>query len=214
MKIDRRCQTSTSVICRHIALAIFVLSLPQSAKSQATVCPATPISFGDEYNAQERNFATSLFCIDLFPTPSAGKASGTVRLTPPWSPFGVSITAQGNHRNNLSFTLDGLPNPNTFGNFDTYVAWISPLSLYPVEKLGEITNGSHTLGEVSFNKYIIMITAENSSSNDGMSGPLVLRGRSPSSKLEAHDLLAIAPAAEIGGGDAVNAIENAVKRAM
>ncbi|MBH15746.1 MAG: hypothetical protein CME30_00495 [Gemmatimonadetes bacterium] len=175
-----------------------MLACPISANSQTTECPSTPTFLNNAANPKTRNLSTSLFCIDLIPTNRAAQASGTIRLIRPWSPFGVTVTAQGNHRNNLSFSIRGLPDPSEFGDYKTYIAWVSPLSLYPVEKLGGIANGDHTLGEVSFNKYLVLITAEATNSVLEMSGPIVLRGRSPSSKLEAHDLLAIAPAAEIG----------------
>jgi len=189
---------STGSLHNTLMLWLLMLACPISANSQTTECPPTPTFLSNTANPKPRDLSTGLFCIDLIPTNRAAQASGTIRLVRPWSPFGVTVTAQGNHRNNLSFSVRGLPDPSEFGDYKTYIAWVSPLSLYPVEKLGGITNGNHTLGEVSFNKYLVLITAEATNSVLEMSGPIVLRGRSPSSKLEAHDLLAIAPAAEIG----------------
>ena len=179
-------------------LGVLTLSSPVLATSQTPTCPPAPTTFSSVLNAQTRDLSTGLFCIDLIPTNRVGGASGNIRLVRPQSPFGVAVTAQGHHRNELHFSIQGLPDPSSLGDYNTYIAWISPLSLYPIEKLGTITNGLHTLGEASLNKYIVLITAESSNAASEMSGPIVLRGRSPSSKLEAHDLLAIAPAAEIG----------------
>ena len=91
-----------------------------------------------------------------------------------------------------------LPDPSSLGPYTTYVAWATPLALDPVVKLGEVTNGLNNLGEVAFNKYLVWVTAEASADVVERSGPLIIRGRSPSSRMEAHDLLALAPSAEMG----------------
>ena len=142
-----------------------------------------------------------MHCIDLFSTARAGDATGVATLTRPWSPFGVTVTAEGRHRHELTAWIAGLPDPATLGPYTTYVAWATPLVLDPVLRLGEVGNGLNELGEVAFNKYMVLITAEASADVTERTGPLVLRGRSPSSRMEAHDLLAIAPAAEAGGAN-------------
>jgi hypothetical protein len=79
------------------------------------------------------------------------------------------------------------------------VAWATPLELDPVVKLGEVGDGDHALGTVAFNKYMVLVSAEPSADVGERTGPLILRGRSPSSRMEAHDMLAQAPSAEEGG---------------
>jgi len=143
--------------------------------------------------------ASDLFCIDLFSTARGRDAVGVVTLTRPWSPFGVTVTAEGRHRHELTAWITGLPDAATLGPYTTYVAWATPLVLDPVVSLGEVGNGRNELGEVAFNKYMVLVTAEASAEVSERTGPLVLRGRSPSSRMEAHDLLALAPAAELGG---------------
>ena len=142
--------------------------------------------------------ASDLLCIDLFSTASGRDAVGVIELTRPWSPFGVTVTPQGHHRHQLRSWISGLPDPSTLGPYQTYIAWATPLELDPVIKLGPVSNGENNLGEVSFNKFMVLVTAEASSVVDQRSGPLVLRGRSPSSRMEAHDLMALAPSAEAG----------------
>ena len=56
---------------------------------------------------------------------------------------------------------------------------------------------STALGEVTFNKYMVLVTAEASGDVTERTGPLVLRVRSPSSRMEAHDLMALAPAGAV-----------------
>ena len=143
--------------------------------------------------------SSDLFCIDLFSTASAVDGVGVVALTRPWSPFGVTVTPEGRHRHTLTAWIGGLPDPAALGPYTTYVAWATPLVLDPVVRLGEVGNGRNELGEVAFNKYIVLVTAEVSAQATVRGGPLVLRGRSPSSRMEAHDLMALAPAAEVAG---------------
>ena len=140
--------------------------------------------------------ASDLHCIDLLSTRRGGDATGVVALSRPWSPFGVTVSAEGRHRHELTAWIAGLPDPATLGPYATYVAWATPLVLDPVVKLGEVRNGRNDLGEVAFNKYLVLVTAEASAEVSERTGPLVIRGRSPSSRMEAHDLLAMAPAAE------------------
>ena len=144
--------------------------------------------------------ASYLYCIDLFSTARGGDAAGVVALTRPWSPFGVTVTPAGRHRHELIAWIPRLPDPASLGDYTTYVAWATPLALDPVIKLGEVRNGRNDLGEVAFNKYLVLVTAEASVEVTQRTGPLIIRGRSPSSRMEAHDLLALAPSAEEGGG--------------
>lgn len=199
MNSTRWSRTLTNTYHGLFLLILVMLTTPVLANSQVVSCPNMPDLLSTDPNSEERNLSSSLFCIDLFPTNRVTQANGTARLLRPWSPFGVTVTPEGIHRANLSFSIQDLPDPSDLGDYKFYIAWVAPLSLYPVEKLGVLGNGSHILGEISLNKYIILISAESSRFATEMTGPLVLRGRSPSSKMEAHDLLAIAPAAEIGG---------------
>ena len=198
----------------HCAVAACaVLAAPASATGQiadvSPVCadrpPATGVSpFTLEAAAPSREGsdadrpASDLYCIDLFSTTAGGDAAGVIELRRPWSPFGVSVTPDGTHRHDLVAWLARLPDPATLGPYSTYVAWATPLALDPVVKLGEVGNGRNELGEVAFNKYLIWISAEASSDVTERDGPLIVRGRSPSSRMEAHDLLAFAPSAEEG----------------
>jgi len=122
-----------------------------------------------------------------------------VELERPRTPFGVAVTADGHVRSALRANVEGLPSPSSLGPFTAYVAWVSPLELDPVVRLGEVRNGTVELGEVAFNKYLILVTAEPSPDVSERTGPIVLRGRSPSARMEAHDMLAQAPSAEEAG---------------
>ena len=199
----------TTAIVAMAAIQVTTSLASAQIPGVSTVCadrpPATGASiFTPEAAAPARTgsdadrAASDLYCIDLVPTTRGGDAAGVVELRRPWSPFGVTVTPDGRHRHHLVAWLARLPDPSTLGPYRTYVAWATPLALDPVVKLGEVGNGRNELGEVAFNKYLIWISAEVSADVEERAGPLVIRGRSPSSRMEAHDLLAFAPAAEEG----------------
>ncbi|WP_423926037.1 multicopper oxidase domain-containing protein [Candidatus Palauibacter sp.] len=139
--------------------------------------------------------ATDLYCISLFSTARAGDAQGFVELGRVPSPFGVTVTPSGHHIRELTAHIEGLPPPSSLGPYAVYMAWATPLELAPVVPLGPVGNGEHRLGRVAFNKFLVMVSAEASADVETREGPLVLRGRSPSALMEAHDLLALAPSA-------------------
>jgi hypothetical protein len=85
-------------------------------------------------------------------------------------------------------TLKDLPAPSTLGPNTMYVAWMVTPLLDVTRRLGEVHNGEQDLGEASWNKFRIIITAEPSRDAEKVrSGPVILRGLSPSGKMRPHD---------------------------
>ena len=169
------------------------------ATSVGTAAPqqATPRRFApDGPCAQLR--ASDLYCLDLHATPRVPGASGAVRLGRVPSPFGIAVTAAGNHVHELTAYIEGLPEPASLGPYTTYIAWAATPFFEPVVKLAEVANGANALGPVHFNKFLILISAEASIDVEERSGQLVLRGRSPSLLMNPHDLMTQAPAAVMG----------------
>ncbi|HEX4602226.1 MAG TPA: multicopper oxidase family protein [Gemmatimonadales bacterium] len=138
-----------------------------------------------------------LFCMALFPRAEFPTASGTVELRRVPSPFDLAISKDGHTRYALTATLVGLPASRSGGSRTTYVAWVTTPTLSPMIKLGEVGNGRIALGLVDLDKFLIFVTAEASAVVTERAGPLVLRGTSPSMRLDRHDLLMLA-----GGGAA------------
>lgn len=132
--------------------------------------------------------APDLHCIPLHPTPAAGSAGGRILLHPAPTPFGASVDREGRHRYRLVVEAHGLPHPSELGEFDRYVAWVTPPSLSPVVSLGRVENGSQEVGEAAFNTFLVLISAEGPGSGESRQGPLVLRGSSPGMVLRPHDL--------------------------
>jgi suppressor of ftsI len=129
-----------------------------------------------------------LYCIELLPAGEIDAASGTAHLLSPSSPFGVAVTPAGEHLYDVLLNLQGLPDPASFGPYRTYVAWATTPQFHPVVKLGEVTNGTVTLGRVAFDRILILITAEPSAAVRERGGRLVLRGTSASVRMQPHDL--------------------------
>ena len=68
------------------------------------------------------------------------------------------------------------------------MAWAVTPQLRPVVKLGEVRNGMVRLGRVTFDRFIVLITAETSARVSVPSGQPVLRGTSASLRMQPHDL--------------------------
>ena len=114
--------------------------------------------------------------------------AGTARLLPPASPFGVAVTAAGEQQYDIEFNLRNLPDPSTVGPYTAYVAWATTPQLSPLLKLGAVRNGTIRLGRVTFDRLLILISAEASADVSDRAGRLVLRGTSAAVRMQPHDL--------------------------
>ncbi len=130
--------------------------------------------------------SADLYCIDLIPAPDFPTASGTVNLGHVSSPFGVAVTADGRHRYELKVSVTGLPEPETLGDFTTYVAWATTPLLDPIVKLGQVGGSQTATGLIEFDKFLVLISAEPSFDVTERTGPLVLRGISASMRMMPH----------------------------
>ncbi len=128
--------------------------------------------------------ASGPFDIPLLPGPKVPTAEGKARLLFASSPFGVAVTVDGRHRYDIRFTLSGLPEPTSLGEYHAYVAWEVSTDLATWHRLGAVANGSTTVGEASSNKFLLVITAEPDSMPTDHSGPTVMHGTSPSGWLQ------------------------------
>jgi hypothetical protein len=122
--------------------------------------------------------------IPLFSTPKAPAASGSARLVFAQSPFGIAVTADGHAQYDVQVTAAALPAPSSLGKFKAYVAWAATPDLQRWDRLGTISNGTTTVGHVSLNKFLLVITAEADSAPSVHAGPTVLHGTSPSGWLQ------------------------------
>ena len=146
--------------------------------------------------------AADLWCMELLPTGSVAGARGAVYLAPGRSPFGVSVTADGTAVYDLAIAVQGLPDPASLG-YERYVVWAAAPPLAPVVRLGEIDVAAVgmgvdpvPIGTVELDKFLVIVTAEEAgtagegedASSERWRGPIVLRGTSPSMRLQPHEL--------------------------
>ena len=109
-----------------------------------------------------------LYCIFLTARPGLEAMSGRLELRTPHTPFGVAVNPAGNHLYEGILTLKGLPDPGTLGDYEHIVAWLATPLFDEITNLGPVSNGTHGIGEISPNKFMIMNTAR---------GALVATGR-------------------------------------
>lgn len=125
-----------------------------------------------------------LYRIDLQPTDVGGGARAVARLTMASSPFGISLTPDGHFLYDVDLRATGLRPASTRGAYTTYVAWATDDNLSAVKRLGEVRDGQPITGQVDYNKFILLITAERTAGGTHWQGPVVLRGLSASMYLD------------------------------
>jgi len=130
-----------------------------------------------------------LYCIELIPAPGMSFASGRVALGRRPGPFTIDVTVTGALRYTPQLTLAGLPQPAALGPYTNYVAWVATPVMHPVTRLGAVGNGRATLPAITLDKFVVLITAEASPDPAEPNGRIVLRGASPSTRLQPPDLM-------------------------
>jgi len=125
-----------------------------------------------------------LYLVPLKGTGPSSRLVGTARLIPARSPFGVATTRDGQFVFAVEVEVPSLPPPSAFGpNHVVYVAWIASAQLDRIERIGVLTPGTPLRGRVAIPKFMVVITAEPNAGGDKWTGPIVMRGTSPSSYL-------------------------------
>lgn len=134
-----------------------------------------------------------LYCIELIPASGVSGPSGRVLLGRPrgGTPFTIDVTHDGHTRYWPRVTLRGLPEPSAFGG-SAYVAWAVPQTMQSATRLGVVRNGEAELPAITLGKFLILVTAETSPGAHEPSGRVVLRGASPSTRMQPADLMAFA----------------------
>jgi FtsP/CotA-like multicopper oxidase with cupredoxin domain len=176
-----------------VVFALATSTAPLSA--QRSVCDPAP--------AGALVPSRDLYCLSLVPTPDIQGVSGRVRLGRTPGPFTIAVTTDGQIRYAPTIDIAGLPTPSSLGPYNCYVAWLATPVMYPVVRLGVVRNGSTRLSEIALDKFVVLVTAERSARAKEPTGRVVLRGESPSSRLQPPDLMrfAIGAAALPNGAD-------------
>jgi len=85
--------------------------------------------------------------------------------------------------------LSGLPRPASLGRYTAFVAWVASPTMDVVQRLGVVDNGRTVLPAISLDKFFVLVTAEASAGATDMRGRLLLRGMSPSTRLQPPDFM-------------------------
>ena len=130
--------------------------------------------------------ARDLYCIELTPVPDFPDIAGVITLGRAASPFGVAVTATGVQRFRLDLEVEHLPPPAVMGRDSVFVAWLTTPTFDTIIRLGRVLDGRQGLGDVAFNKFLILISAEVADTVTERRGRLVLRGGSPGTIMVPH----------------------------
>lgn len=121
------------------------------------------------------------YAIDLVPTrkvPGARMAEGQGDVTFATSPFGVSVSENGQYVYNLSVAMANV----RLGEGEALDVWVTTPNLDQIRHLGRLDDELKTVGTVDWNKFLVVVTLESSSQEPGATwtGPIVTRGMSRS----------------------------------
>jgi len=121
------------------------------------------------------------YAVELVTTkrvPGTGLASGTGHVTFAASPFGVALTPDGSYLYDVGIELSDLKRPRS----GTLVAWATTTQVDQIRRLGALDDAYRSHGQVSWNKFLLVVTLEESDDPEAemWSGPIVMRGMSRS----------------------------------
>lgn len=119
--------------------------------------------------------------VDLGSTSNAPGASGWMDLRFGDAPHGVAVTDDGSYRYEVSVHVTSVP-PNRGGE-RTLVAWAATPNLDRHVNLGPVGDDGVVEGEVSWNKFLVFVSAETSAEVETWQGPILLTGMSPSGNM-------------------------------
>jgi len=132
--------------------------------------------------------AQDLYCIPLMAGAAGGAARGAAHLLPAPTPFGIAVTRDGLPRLRIRILTQDLTRPEELGPYTRFVAWMTPPTLHPMVPLGCLEEGELEATVEGFNTYLLLISAEGEEIPAARTGPLVLRGASPTMVLRPHDM--------------------------
>ena len=182
---------SRSIIVAPLCLLLPIASL---TAQQRSICDPAP--------AGTLVPSRDLYCLSLVPNPDIRGVTGRVELGRAPGPFTIAVTADGRIRYAPTIDISGLPAPSSLGHYTSYVAWLATPVMYPVVRLGVVRNGATRVPEIALDKFVVLVTAERSATGQEPAGRIVLRGASPSSRLQPPDLMRFAiGAAAVPGGN-------------
>ena len=162
------------MVIRSIGLAAALCGV--AALTGAAVTPAVRacrafVGTGPEYYAIELVGTKNI--------PGTGLATGRAEVTvSASSPFSVSLSADGNYHYDVHVSLERMRPPRR----GVLVAWVTTPDLGDVRRLGPLDQTLQITGTTSWNKFLVVITLEETDdpSAKRWAGPIAFRGMSRS----------------------------------
>ena len=108
--------------------------------------------------------------------PGAGLATGVGEVTYKSTPFGISIGEDGSYQYDLDIRVERLA-PARKGQYEV---WVTTPDIQKIKHLGPLDENHQIKGQVSWNKFLIVISLEDEPAATKWRGPIVLRGLSRS----------------------------------
>jgi len=168
---------------RVLATLLFVLSAGSAPLAGQAGDPCR--------EAPPHSASADLYCLELIPAVTAPRGvSGYAILDLAPGPFTLSADRDGTIRYRPRMVLSGLPAPQAVDPAARhYVAWATTPLFGEWHRLGVVGNGVTALGEVALDQFVLVVSAEPDSAGRERTGRLVLRGGSPSTRLQPPDFL-------------------------
>jgi len=163
-----------------VILGLMLAAALGSAASAAAPAVAAPFACSGAPLAEPVGY----YDIELVPTgrvPGTRSATGAATVTSAPSPFGVALTAGGGYRQRLVVRVDGVL-PAIQGQL---AVWVTTTEVDQVRLLGTLQGGGDVVGEVDWNKFLVVVTLEPSAPEQASTwvGPVALRGASRSGRM-------------------------------
>ena len=171
-----------------LAILFFAASVSSSSLTSAGEVRSSPwnVAFGFSGSCSAASsvaipdLPSNYYGIDMVPTkrvPGTGAGVGIGVVTFSKSPYGVSVTPDGTYVVDVQLVLDRIKQPKR----GVLIAWATKDDLTEVKRLGTLDASLRASGQVSWNKFLLVVTLEPSAEpTDIWSGPVVMRGMSRS----------------------------------
>jgi suppressor of ftsI len=138
--------------------------------------------------------SADLYCLELVGTPGApASVTGYAILDLAPGPFTLASNRDGVIRYRPRLVLSGLPEPRTMlPDATVFVAWVTTPMFDRWQRLGPVRNGLTITSAIALDQFIIVVSAERDSLTPERQGPLVMRGGSPSTRMQPPDFVEFA----------------------
>ena len=173
MRADRSVTAAIAVLIAAASAAPARAEPPEAAVAVAEACVAGP------WPGVAASQAPDPDRITMTTTRRARGGVGTMTLRLASSPYGVALSSDGSYRYHVEISVEDLPDPGSGAN----VVWVATPELDRHLRLGTLGTSGTVSGEVSWNKFLVFVTAEGSADVESWSQRILLSALSPSGRM-------------------------------